>query len=77
MDSGEKFWVSIWALAATVVTVLILAIMNYNIYTINAVTALVDKGVSPIAAYCAVHGTSELVGKSIICFTEAQQEANK
>ena len=52
MDSEQKFWVTVWTLAAVAFTVLCTTVMAYNLSELAALSASRD----PIALRCALGG---------------------
>lgn len=54
MDSEQKFWVTVWSLAAVAFSVLCTAVTAYNLSELAALSASRD----PIALRCALGGDS-------------------
>lgn len=65
MDSENKFWLCIWAGLAVTVLALVLSGLTYNVHQQAVIADLINKGATPIKAYCAITGeesTACLIG---------------
>lgn len=54
LDSNGTFWLGIWSVGAIVLIVLTLAIMANSMNKTNNIRDLIDAGMSPIEASCAI-----------------------
>jgi len=57
MDEN-KFWISIWSVAAVFIISIGSIIALYNINNTNKIHDLIVKGIDPISARCAITATS-------------------
>lgn len=63
----EKFWLSLWGLAASIVVVGLLSLTGYNI-NLNMIKAkLIADGGDPIRVTCALDGLGYSAGQAAIC----------
>lgn len=68
-NSENRFWVSIWALAAGALVSIILISSIYNAAQDNRITEMVESGVNPIEAHCAFAGERESAMCTAIALT--------
>lgn len=58
MDNDQKFWVSIWAIVATFILAMSIALSAFNANQDALLHEMVKKGADPIIAACALKGPS-------------------
>lgn len=63
MDPDDRFWLSLWGLAAATLAVFITAIAVYQAQELRTIQQMVADGVNPLEARCAVAGS----GSNTIC----------
>lgn len=61
MDSNDKFWLSLWTLAACTLFAILVVSLAYNASFDQKVVDMVLKGTDPIAARCAIAGGETLI----------------
>lgn len=76
MDSSTKFYSLVWLCVTVMFLGLVGGVAGYN-YSTNVVwadriTAMQAKGANPIAARCALQGTSTDVATAIMCVNAAK-----
>ena len=58
MDNGQKFWIRMAIILATVITLCVLSFVSCNVYKYHKVDVMTRDGISPIEARCALGSES-------------------
>lgn len=67
--NDNEFWLKIWGLAAAVVIVFTLAIIVCIINSDAAIVSMVERGIDPIKARCAIYKADTAAAGAICTLT--------
>lgn len=65
--NDNEFWLKIWGLAAAVVIVFILAISVCTINSDAAIVSMVERGIDPVKARCAIYNADTTPAAAVVC----------
>tara|TARA_R110000782_G_C14787887_1_gene410627 strand:+ start:1030 stop:1245 length:216 start_codon:yes stop_codon:yes gene_type:complete len=54
MNSEGKFWIRVWGIVASGLSIVTICITTLSIYKTHKIEEMVKNGTNPTAAYCAV-----------------------